>query len=90
MNQLYLHGKTIQRAGIYAYESMWSKKVEHKLTDLPISGQTATGYGKKIPTRYMVRFKGRWRRVYCAIFSNSGTLYISSPKGESITVQEYQ
>ena len=37
---------------------------------------TATGYGSKIPTRYMVRFNDKWRRVYCAIFSNIGTLYI--------------
>ena len=37
---------------------------------------TATGYGKRIPTRYMVKFNDKWRRVYCCIFSNSGTLYI--------------
>ena len=37
---------------------------------------TATGYGAKIPTQYMVRFNDKWRRVYCAIFSNIGTLYI--------------
>jgi hypothetical protein len=37
---------------------------------------TATGYGKRIPTRYMVRYNGKWRRVYCAIYSNIGTCYI--------------
>ena len=38
---------------------------------------TATGYGKKIPTEYMVQCGDlRWRRVYCHIFSNSGTLYV--------------
>jgi hypothetical protein len=37
---------------------------------------TATGYGKKIPTRWMVRFNGKFRRVYCAIYSNNGTCYI--------------
>jgi hypothetical protein len=43
---------------------------------------TASGYGSKIPTRYMVRLPGskRWRRVYCAIFSNSGPCYV--PHGE--------
>lgn len=41
---------------------------------------TATGYGKRIPTEYMVRFNGRWRRVYCCIYSNSGTLYIGKLK----------
>jgi hypothetical protein len=37
---------------------------------------TATGYGKRIPTSYCVRFNGKWRRVYCAIYSNIGTCYI--------------
>lgn len=37
---------------------------------------TATGYGSKIPTRYMVKYNNKWRRVYCRVYSNSGTLYI--------------
>lgn len=37
---------------------------------------SATGYGRRIPTRYMVWTGGRWRRVYCYCFSNSGSLYI--------------
>jgi hypothetical protein len=38
---------------------------------------TATGYGSKIPTPYMVRtIDQRWRRVYCAVFSNVGTTYV--------------
>lgn len=37
---------------------------------------TASGYGSKIPTQYMVRFNDKWRRVYCIIYSNIGTLYI--------------
>jgi len=39
---------------------------------------TASGYGRKIPTRHMVKLPGtnRWRRVYCCIFSNSGTCYV--------------
>ena len=38
---------------------------------------TASGYGSKIPTQYMVRTSGnRWRRVYCRIYSNIGTLYV--------------
>ena len=49
---------------------------------------TATGYGAAIPSRQMVRFNGRWRRVYVRIYSNSGTAYIRTGKGESITVQE--
>lgn len=38
--------------------------------------QTSTGYGKKIATATMVNYKGKWRRVYCAIYSNIGTCYI--------------
>lgn len=37
---------------------------------------TASGYGKRIPTRHLVKFNGKWRRVYCCIYSNSGTCYI--------------
>lgn len=40
---------------------------------------TATGYGSRIPTEYMVKWRGRWRRVYCRIWSNVGTLYIRVP-----------
>ena len=46
---------------------------------------TATGYGKKIPTPYMVRtIDNRWRRVYCAIYSNAGTLYVMHGKDRTI------
>ena len=43
---------------------------------------TATGYGRKIPTDKMVKIPGspRWRRVYCCIFSNAGTCYVTSGK----------
>ena len=37
---------------------------------------TSSGYGKRIPTRYMVRYLGKWRRVYCCVYSNIGTCYI--------------
>ena len=50
---------------------------------------TASGYGKRIPTRYMVRFNGKWRRVYCVIYSNIGTCYIGDyfkKSGKIITV----
>ena len=39
-----------------------------------------TGYGGKINTKYMVFIDNKWRRVYCRIYSNSGTLYILSNK----------
>jgi hypothetical protein len=43
---------------------------------------TRSGYGRKIPTTRMVRLPGsaRWRRVYCCIFSNSGTCYVTKKR----------
>lgn len=49
---------------------------------------TASGYGSRIPTQYMIKFNGKWRRVYCRVFSNSGTCYIG--KGENrMIVRDY-
>jgi len=45
---------------------------------------TATGYGNKIPTYYMVKHNGRMKRVYCRIFANIGTCYIVSNGRELI------
>lgn len=54
--------------------------VESKIDPLPWQelglSYTASGYGSRIPTRHKVKFNGRWRRVYCRIYSNVGTLYI--------------
>jgi len=49
---------------------------------------TATGYGGKIPTQYKVKHNGRLYRVYCAIFSNNGSLYIIS-KGSKLTIRDF-
>ena len=50
---------------------------------------TATGYGTRIPTEYMVKFNDKWRRVYCRIFSNSGTMYIGHLRdtGERLVIR---
>ena len=42
---------------------------------------TTSGYGRRIPTRTMVRWQGRWRRVYVCQYSNAGTAYIESKAG---------
>lgn len=34
------------------------------------------GYGRKIPTSFKVLHDGRFYRVYCAQFSNTGSCYI--------------
>lgn len=60
--------------------------LEHK--DAPLWWQeqglsfTASGYGKKIPTRRKVKLPGEkiWRRVYCCIYSNIGTCYVLKGK----------
>ena len=47
--------------------------------------QTATGYGGKLVTETMIYYEGRWRRVYCMCYSNSGSCYILV-KGKTIFV----
>lgn len=60
----------------------------HAIKDAPMwwheNGRTytASGYGARIPTRHMVWFEGRWRRVYCRIYSNAGTLFIGKNPAE--------
>lgn len=43
---------------------------------------TASGYGRRIPTTRMIQLPGSpvWRRVYCCIYSNSGTCYVDGPR----------
>lgn len=38
--------------------------------------QTASGYGARLATPYMVQWRGRWRRVYSYCYSNAGTLFL--------------
>jgi hypothetical protein len=42
----------------------------------PRSGQTVTGYGGKIPTRYRLTYAGRNRRVYAMSYGNAASLYV--------------
>lgn len=44
---------------------------------------TASGYGSRIPTVHKVQLPDargvlRWRRVYCCVWSNSGTCYVET------------
>ena len=50
---------------------------------------TSTGYGRRIPTSYMVKHNSRWKRVYCCIYSNSGVLYIEENRKPVATVDIY-
>ena len=49
---------------------------------------TASGYGRRIPTRYMVQVNGKWRRVYCCQISNAGTCYIGKLDANPIIVSD--
>lgn len=51
---------------------------------------TATGYGKKIPTQYMIKLSHSktWNRVYTRIYSNSGTNYVIHKGTEWIVDQD--
>lgn len=61
--------------------------LEHKQALLPWQAAglqyTRSGYGSRIPTSHMVKLPGspRWRRVYCCIWSNSGTCYVPDRTG---------
>jgi hypothetical protein len=45
-------------------------------TGVPNGRRSVSGYGGKIPTCHMLRYAGRWRRVYVMCYSNSGTAYV--------------
>ena len=47
--------------------------------------QTASGYGRQLVTDRMIRYNNRLHRIYCCIYSNSGTHYIIS-KGNWIVI----
>ena len=52
--------------------------IETQNKPAPLSSQTATGYGDRIPCGFLARVEtdGKFYRVYCRIFSNIGTCYI--------------
>lgn len=60
--------------------------VELRETTAPRSGQTVSGYGAKLPTPYLVKWAGKWRRVYAACYGNSASHYIGNPGAWLATV----
>ena len=50
--------------------------VKVKVTSTIPTNPYATGYGPRMPTRYMILYLGRWRRVYVMQYANSGSAYI--------------
>jgi len=45
---------------------------------------SGSGYGGKIPTRYLYKRNNILKRIYCACYSNCGTCYIMSGKDKII------
>ncbi len=79
MIEAYLqHGKW---GGPYLTEHVEVKET----TNAPVV-RSVSGYGSKLPTSYMVRYLGHWRRVYCVTRSNNGTLYIGKNPTTGIVV----
>jgi hypothetical protein len=61
----------------------------HRTTQEPHYGRDADGYGRRIPTRYMVKLQDkRWRRVYACQISNAGTVYVEV-KGDWHVIRDY-
>ena len=93
MKTLFVHSKHVRADG--SLDTFSTQECEardaplwHHLQGLSF---TATGYGSRIPTRNMVLFRGRWRRVYCCIYSNAGTCYVGKFRratGEVHTVSD--
>lgn len=89
----FVHGRTFRPDGTVC--NCFTCEVPYK--DAPLEWHkrgllfTVSGYGKRIPTRVMVLFNGRWRRVYVCFFSNSGTAYLGrwvTGRGAELTVSE--
>jgi hypothetical protein len=67
-------------------------EIEHK--DAPLwwhkqnLQQTASGYGRKLVSRKMIKYNKRWRRVYVCLISNAGTAYIEDANGNWIVIDD--
>ena len=74
---------------MYAYTKPDYEELEVKTAILPWQelglSFTASGYGKKIPTSYKVKYNNRWKRVYSICYSNVSTEYIIE-KGKRVLI----
>jgi hypothetical protein len=56
--------------------------IASKITALPWSGRTATGYGNALPTTRMIQLANkRWYRVRAICHSNAASFYITMKHG---------
>jgi hypothetical protein len=65
-------------------DRIYLDETQHRSTDTPRSGMTATGYGRKLPTQYMITINDREYRVYATGYSNASTLWIQTRHGRVI------
>ena len=68
------------------YDSYCTVSVPVRETARPRKGQTASGYGCALPSRYMVQWRGRWHRVKVICFGNVGPAYIGKSFDPQLTV----
>ena len=80
--------QTKQRRADGSYDCYQTHCVPCRETARPWKGRTQSGYGRAIPTDYMVRWNGRWMRVKVIQFSNAGTAYIGRTYDQCLTVQD--
>lgn len=92
MQRAYIHAKSRREDG--SFDSFLTIYVDVKEAILPWQARglqyTATGYGSRTPTRYMVKYNNKWRRVYCRIYSNNGTLYIGKLSDNLLVDIDYE
>jgi len=69
-----------------SYDAYLTQEAPVKETARPWKGRTQSGYGRAMPTEYMVFFNNRWQRVKCVCFSNSGSLFIGRYFDSRLTV----
>ena len=78
------------KALVRNWESKRETVLDCKRTVAPVSGRTVSGYGAKIPSEYMVKLRGRWRRVYVACFGNASTHYVGKPGNWEFVIEGMQ
>lgn len=49
---------------------------EATVTSAPTYGRTVSGYGRKLPARFMLHYAGRDRRVYVMQYGSAGSAYV--------------
>jgi hypothetical protein len=65
---------------------------QHPVLGFIPKGAGLDGYGKKISTRWQVRYtyNGPWYAVFCTIFSNNGSLWTSKGSaGVELAIHRY-